>query len=68
MRGLRAAILVLVLSCCAFGPTYTINTFAGSGITIGDNGPATNAVLYHPARVAVDVSFNVYIADTSERA
>ena len=31
MRLFSAAILTLVISCCAFGQTYTIKTFAGGG-------------------------------------
>ncbi len=42
-----------------------ITTFAGTGIPAfsGDGGPATNAELYAPGRVATDTLGNVYIAD-----
>jgi uncharacterized protein (TIGR03437 family) len=62
----QLAVLVLSLSCCAaFGQTYTISTFAGSGISgfSGDNGPATAAALNRPSSVAVDSAGNLYIAD-----
>jgi len=47
--------------------TGTITTIAGTAGTpdyAGDNGPATAAKLKFPTGVAVDRSFNVYIADT----
>ncbi|MFT3703868.1 MAG: gliding motility-associated C-terminal domain-containing protein [Agriterribacter sp.] len=42
-----------------------ITTFAGTGILgyAGDGGPATSALLYHPAWVAVDNTGNVYFSD-----
>jgi len=47
-------------------PNGTITTFAGTGATgfRGDGGPATEASLNQPSRVAVDTSGNVYIADS----
>lgn len=42
-----------------------ITTFAGTGILgyAGDGGPATSALLYHPAWVACDNAGNVYFTD-----
>jgi uncharacterized protein (TIGR03437 family) len=59
--------LISIISCCAFGQTYTIQTFAGNGTPgfSGDNGPATDAQLNQPQGVAVDSAGNVYIADYS---
>src|ERR1017187_1366782 len=41
-----------------------ITTVAGGGSSLGDNGPAINALLSHPRGVAVDLAGNLYIADT----
>jgi hypothetical protein len=64
MRVISAAILSLFISCCAFGQAYTIQTFAGGGLSLGDNGPVTGARLSGPQGVAVDSAGNVFIADT----
>jgi len=47
--------------------TGNITTFAGNGSQTysGDGGPASSATLYYPARMAVDASGNIYIADKS---
>ena len=44
-----------------------ITTFAGTGTPgdSGDGGAATSAQLYYPSGVSVDISGNVYIADSS---
>jgi len=80
MRPLSAAILVLAVSCCAFGQTYTSATVAGlfgtpgtctvtNSVTscTGDNNLATLAELYYPWAVVVDASGNLYIADTYDQ-
>jgi uncharacterized protein (TIGR03437 family) len=41
-----------------------INTVAGGGPSLGDNGPATNALLDYPQGVATDSAGNLYIADS----
>ncbi|WP_213806441.1 Ig-like domain repeat protein [Granulicella sp. dw_53] len=47
----------------------TITTIAGTGVPnfSGDGGPATAATLALPSAVAVDVSGNLYIADTNNQ-
>jgi hypothetical protein len=52
MRLFSVAILILVISCCGFGQTYTISTFAGGGLPANIAG--TSASLRYPASVAVD--------------
>ena len=46
--------------------TGIITTIAGTGVggSSGDGGAATSAQLYYPEGVSVDISGNVYIADT----
>ena len=66
MRLFTTAVLNLVVAGCAFGQSYTISTFAGSGTLgyTGDSGPAASAQLDYPWAVAVDSAGNLYIADT----
>ena len=47
-------------------PPQQVTTFAGTGAAgyTGDNGPASAATLNHPAQLAFDVDYNLYIADT----
>ncbi|MEK7755192.1 MAG: hypothetical protein AAB654_24925, partial [Acidobacteriota bacterium] len=61
MRLFSAAILTLVISCCAFGQTYTIKTFAGTGLPVKIAG--TSASLHSPDSVAVDGAGNLFFAD-----
>ena len=51
------------------GATGVISTFAGTGQRGfgGDGGPADKALLNSPARVAVDATGNVFMADTLNR-
>ena len=46
----------------------TINTIAGGGTQLGDNGPAVNAQLAQPTDIAADSSGNVYITDSRDSA
>src|SRR5579862_2416898 len=63
--------IVIVISLCAAVSTaawaqqYTISTVAGNGTAnfSGDGGAATSATLNGPNGVALDGSFNLYIAD-----
>ena len=45
----------------------TISTVAGTGVagTVGDGGPAINALLNRPQGIAFDAAGNLYIADTA---
>lgn len=47
-------------------PAGAVTILAGTGAAgyTGDNGPATAATLNHPAKVAIDYTGNLYIADT----
>jgi trimeric autotransporter adhesin len=51
-------------------PAGVITTVAGNGSTgyLGDGGQAANATLTQPFAVAVDSSFNLYIADSGNNA
>jgi uncharacterized protein (TIGR03437 family) len=63
MRLFAAATLALVVSYCAFGQTYTIQTFAGGGLPV--NIPGTSAMLRTPGPVAADGAGNLFFADGS---
>jgi uncharacterized protein (TIGR03437 family) len=43
-----------------------ITTVAGGGASLGDNGPATSALLSSPVGVALDSAGNLYIADAAD--
>ncbi|HUM03254.1 MAG TPA: NHL repeat-containing protein [Thermoanaerobaculia bacterium] len=45
-------------------PEGEVTTFAGSGSLGSDDGPAAAATFFYPYGVAVDLSRNVYVADT----
>ena len=62
---MRLASFIPFLALALNGQTagYLISTVAGSG-WIGDNGPATQAILRQPGGVAADASGNFYIAET----
>jgi len=62
LATLSLAFLVLGQVSDAWGASGIITTVAG-GRTIGDGGPATNAVLNFPYYVAVDTGGNLFIAD-----
>jgi len=63
VRLLSAAILSLMASGCAFGQSYTIQTFAGGGLPV--NIPGTQAGLRSIGLVAVDRAGNVFFTDPS---
>ena len=57
------AIPVLALALNGQSPGYLISTVAGSG-WIGDNGPATQAILRQPGGVGADGNGNIYVVET----
>src|SRR5215471_2069188 len=59
--------LLVAMAAPAQAPQYTITTVAGTGAAgyTGDGGPAKQAQLNSPCKVAVDSSGNLYIADLS---
>jgi uncharacterized protein (TIGR03437 family) len=59
-----SAIVVLLLSSVATRAQYIIEPYAGATHSLGDNGPATSALLWSPQGVSVDHAGNLYIADT----
>jgi uncharacterized protein (TIGR03437 family) len=66
VAGLLLAASVFITENTASAQLYTISTIAGIGQVqgwFGDTGPATNAQLDFPFRVAVDSKGNFYIAD-----
>src|ERR1019366_8647878 len=63
MRPFAAAILTLVVSCCAVGQTYTIQTFAGGGLPV--NIPGMSASLDYPSSVAVNGAGNLFFVDAN---
>src|ERR1039458_1128087 len=62
MRLFTTAILNSVISCCAFGQTYTIDTFAGGGLPPSSI-LGTSASLRSPNSTAVDGAGNLFFAD-----
>jgi DNA-binding beta-propeller fold protein YncE len=61
MRLLPAVLLTSIISCSAFGQTYTISTFAGGALPV--NVPGTSASLGGPSSVAVDRAGNLFFLD-----
>jgi uncharacterized protein (DUF779 family) len=58
MRLLHAILLTSIISCSAFGQTYTISTFAGGALPV--NIPGTSASLGSAGCVAADRAGNVF--------
>jgi uncharacterized protein (TIGR03437 family) len=75
VRGLKRTVVFCVSAVASFyladpcraqaAPSYTINTFAGIGVSgyAGDGSQASNAQLANPFGIAVDSAGNIYIAD-----
>jgi sugar lactone lactonase YvrE len=62
-RALRIGVFALAVWGLDAQVRYTIHSFAGGG-SLGDGGPATQALLYHVEGIAADGAGNIYIADT----
>jgi uncharacterized protein (TIGR03437 family) len=62
MRCLLAALLLFLSPCRAFQTAYSIDTIAGSG-SVGDQGPALNAILRQAEGISTDLNGNIFIAD-----
>lgn len=60
-----AALLFAFFTLQAAGGTYNIATVAGSD-WVGDNGPATSAILLQAEGIAVDLEGDIYIADAAD--
>src|SRR5581483_3623754 len=67
VRVCGATVFACLAAITAFAqaPQYTILPFAGAPPSIGDNGPATSALLNEPHGVSADRNGNLYIADTT---
>jgi trimeric autotransporter adhesin len=62
MRSLLPLLLSSLISCAAFGQTYTISTFAGGGLP-ALNIPGTSAGLSLSPPIAVDPAGNLFFVD-----
>ena len=66
MKSFHIVFGLLLAASAASAQQYTISTVAGIGTAqgyLGDTGPATNALLDFPFKVALDSKGNFYIAD-----
>ncbi len=61
----RVCLSFLMLLAPAMSQTYTIETIAGTS-AVGDNGPATAALLAQAEGIAIDGVGNVYVADAGD--
>ncbi len=61
----RVCLSFLMLLAPAVGQTYVIETIAGTS-AVGDNGPATAALLAQAEGIAIDGMGNVYVADAGD--
>ena len=62
LRWLLLGLLAIAVNATA--QNYTISTIAGTGISRGDGGPATSALIF-PMGIATDAGGNIYLSDAS---
>src|ERR1017187_10011226 len=63
MRLLHAILLTSIISCSAFGQTYTISTFAGGALPVNIPGTSASLGFGVPQVVAADSAGNLFFVD-----
>jgi hypothetical protein len=63
MRARPFLLLTTVLSCSAWGQTYTISTFAGGGLPVNIPGTSASLASGSPQCIAADPAGNLFFTD-----